>query len=234
MTRIAEDLSGRTFGRLIVLGRDYSRGGRAAWRCLCSCESRTEWTALGDNIRSGGTRSCGCLHREQLRARATTHAESTVSRTTPEYVALMGMVTRCENRETAAFAHYGARGIKVCAGIRHDVTKFIATVGRRPAKGWSIDRIDVDGHYSCGDCDECLSNGWGLNMRWADRATQARNRTDNVFIDYGGRRMCLKDWAAELGINYLTLRSRLVDSGWSVEKAFETPVRRWPSQRGDQ
>ena len=32
-------------------------------------------------------------------------------------------------------------------------------------------------------------------------------------------------WSVELGINYGTLRSRLDDFKWSIEKAFNTPVK---------
>jgi hypothetical protein len=37
--------------------------------------------------------------------------------------------------------------------------------------------------------------------------------------------MCIKDWAKELGIKYITLYMRLQRSGWSVEKAFKTKVK---------
>lgn len=59
------DLTGMRFGRLTVLERAGSVGKSAAWRCRCDCGK--EVTARADNLRSGGTRSCGCLRKDVLR-----------------------------------------------------------------------------------------------------------------------------------------------------------------------
>ncbi|MGU1083844.1 hypothetical protein ACSEN7_26860 [Pseudomonas aeruginosa] len=56
------DLSGREFGLLTVLdkaGRDGT--GKTLWRCECRCGQITFATGL--NLRSGNTKSCGCLKR---------------------------------------------------------------------------------------------------------------------------------------------------------------------------
>ena len=41
--------------------------------------------------------------------------------------------------------------------------------------------------------------------------------------EYHGFRLTLTGWAARLGIDYDVLRLRLAN-GWTVERAFETPV----------
>ena len=60
------DLTGRTFGRLTVIGRvppDTVYGlARPMW--LCECECGTQTAVLGQNLRSHATKSCGCLRRE--------------------------------------------------------------------------------------------------------------------------------------------------------------------------
>lgn len=60
------DLTGRTYGRLTVLERAGSviSGDcvRPTWRCRCVCG--TECIVCGSSLKSGGTRSCGCLRRE--------------------------------------------------------------------------------------------------------------------------------------------------------------------------
>ena len=58
----SEDLTGRRFERLKVIGRS----GKRSWICLCDC-GRTH-TARASNLKRGTTRSCGCLVRE-LRGR---------------------------------------------------------------------------------------------------------------------------------------------------------------------
>lgn len=42
--------------------------------------------------------------------------------------------------------------------------------------------------------------------RWADSYTQARNRTDNVFITINGKTMIQEDWSKELNVSTVTLR----------------------------
>lgn len=61
------DLTGRTFERLTVIhrGPDHvsPKGSTAArWRCACSCGELA--LVRGDYLKSGKTRSCGCLARE--------------------------------------------------------------------------------------------------------------------------------------------------------------------------
>jgi hypothetical protein len=56
-----EDLIGKKFGKLIV--REYYGKGKSdqnLWICDCSCGR--EITTSGDCLRSGGTKSCGCLN----------------------------------------------------------------------------------------------------------------------------------------------------------------------------
>lgn len=55
---------GSKFGRLTVLSRDSSIKGRGYWQCQCDCGEKK--TILSDSLRSGKTRSCGCLAKEQL------------------------------------------------------------------------------------------------------------------------------------------------------------------------
>lgn len=66
----AEDLAGRQFGRVTVLEKVGRSSGRIAiYHCRCECG--TEFDAYASNLKSGRTRSCGCLRREQNIARIT-------------------------------------------------------------------------------------------------------------------------------------------------------------------
>ena len=57
------DLTGRRFGRLVVLELAGSKRGRHLWKCLCDCGTIVYVTT--DRLTAlKGTRSCGCLHRE--------------------------------------------------------------------------------------------------------------------------------------------------------------------------
>ncbi len=55
------NLTHKQFGRLTVLKKSIL--GRYKWLCLCSCGNET--VVATSNLRSGGTKSCGCLHREK-------------------------------------------------------------------------------------------------------------------------------------------------------------------------
>lgn len=50
--------TGNKYGELIVIERDGSIRGLAAWKCLCSCGKYT--TVPGAYLRNGNTKSCGC------------------------------------------------------------------------------------------------------------------------------------------------------------------------------
>ena len=58
-----DDLTGKTFGRLTVLKRDYEKvGANAYWICQCECGKTT--TVRGTDLKQGHTQSCGCLQDE--------------------------------------------------------------------------------------------------------------------------------------------------------------------------
>lgn len=56
------DLVGQRFGRLLVVERVDNIGTQAGWLARCDCGQST--IVRGHKLRSGATRSCGCLHRE--------------------------------------------------------------------------------------------------------------------------------------------------------------------------
>jgi len=64
----AFDLTGKQFDRLTVLRRDgfievgKNKARRRAWLCRCSCGVEKRLTT--DALRSGNTRSCGCLNKD--------------------------------------------------------------------------------------------------------------------------------------------------------------------------
>ena len=61
------DLIGQRFGRLTVVSRAENKCGRTNWHCKCDCGNERDILAI--NLTRGFTKSCGCLHNEQLRER---------------------------------------------------------------------------------------------------------------------------------------------------------------------
>lgn len=57
---MAIDEVGNRYGRLVVIARaENSKHNRRQWLCKCDCGQ--ECVVIGENLRSGQTRSCGCL-----------------------------------------------------------------------------------------------------------------------------------------------------------------------------
>lgn len=194
-------LDGQRFGRWVAIVY------RGRCRYLCRCDCGTEREVFIPSLRRGVSRSCGCLHVELLRARATTHGLTGTS----EHKIWKGIRKRCSNARTEMFSHYGGRGIRVCERWE-SFENFLADMGPRPSPRHSLDRIDNDGHYEPGNC------------RWATRKEQTRNRRKTKFVTWKGERRSVPAWAELLGIPCDTLYHRL--ERWSVERAFTSPYRR--------
>lgn len=60
------DMSGKQYGRLIVIERGKNIGKRTAWLCKCACGNPNQILVRGDHLKSGATQSCGCLHKESF------------------------------------------------------------------------------------------------------------------------------------------------------------------------
>lgn len=104
------DLTGQKFGRLTVIRKvDRRSGSYLVWECACECGAAVE--VASGYLRSGSTKSCGCLKRDITQARATTHGKTN----TPEFVAWCKMRERCSNPNKEEFKYYGGRGIGICA-----------------------------------------------------------------------------------------------------------------------
>ena len=56
------DLTGMKFGKLTVIERKGSIRNKAAWLCKCECGNET--IVASDKLKSGHTKSCGCLKKE--------------------------------------------------------------------------------------------------------------------------------------------------------------------------
>ena len=133
--------TGERFGRLTVIELiPNSKNPKA--RCLCDCGKET--IAQRGGLRNGHSTSCGCLRREVLHAKNTTHGHSG-SRV---YQVWRGILSRCNNPKDPAFENYGGRRIAVEWA---SFEQFLKDMGE-PEKGQWIDRINNNGNYSCENC----------------------------------------------------------------------------------
>ena len=161
-----KNLSGQRFGRLSVVSFVEVRAHKAWWLCRCDCGVECE--RAGIYLRSRDCRSCGCLLRESRRvAKTRRHGDSGSGGTRPTgltYSSWQSMKARCYSPRNMSYERYGGRGIAVCDRWRTSYEAFLADLGHRPSKLYSLDRLDPNGNYEPG------------NVRWATRDEQAGNQ----------------------------------------------------------
>lgn len=58
-----------------------------------------------------------------------------------------------------------------------------------------------------------------------NRAVLSNRINQKRVVDYKGKEVFLRDLAEAKGVKYETVRTRIKNYGWSVEKAIDTPVR---------
>ena len=134
---------GNKYGRLTVIKYDHSRQGNTYWLCQCDCGMTT--VARGNALRTGHTKSCGCIGRETQFQKI--HGESHDNKTRL-YDIWVHMRNRCNNPHREAYKWYGGKGIKVCDEWQHSYQSFFdwATL-HGYSEDLTIDRIDNDKGY---------------------------------------------------------------------------------------
>lgn len=195
------DISGLKVGRLTVI-RMNSPGvnGRPDWLCICECGN--DAIVKGVMLRTGKTKSCGCLKKERMHEGLGKTHGMTRTRT---YKSWSSMVARCNNKADPSFPRYGAVGITVCEDwLRFEA--FFSDMGVRP-EGMTLDRVDGTQGY------------FPANCRWATHAEQQNNIKSNRRIDYMGNSVTARELSVLTGACYSKLRSNIFRLGMGAESA---------------
>jgi hypothetical protein len=205
------NLVGEVFGRLTVI-REVERVNPRKRQFACRCACGAEVGVNLNKLRSGHTRSCGCLHREtilrNLEKRPTSKPRHGMNKS-PEHRAWVHMRQRCSNPNKKEYPHYGGRGIKVCERWV-SFEAFFEDVGPKPGPGYSLDRIDVNGNYE------------PKNVRWATQQQQIENTRVVRMVTINGKTQSQAAWAREMGLSKGCISRRLT-AGWTIEESILTP-----------
>lgn len=209
MKHVFIDMTGKVCGRLTVL-KFLGTGSDQLSRFSCRCECGKETIVTGKSLRSGNTRSCGCVRGESTR----THGATSGLKPTRTYRSWQDMKKRCYNPKHEKYSRYGGRGIIVCERWIDSFENFLADMGERPL-GMTIDRWpNKDGNYEPGNC------------RWSTQKTQTNNRSTNVHITVNGITKTLAQWADSTGIKLGTIWYRL-HKGWKPDDIISPTIGRW-------
>lgn len=139
----------------------------ALYKCgLCG----NEFKANMYHIKTGHTRSCGCLNPRYTHNLAKHRL----------YKTWCNMRNRCYNQEFKQYKDYGGRGIKICEEWL-DVVKFIKWVDEESnwEEGLSLDRIDNDSDYSPENCRFVTGTIQSINQR-----ISKKNKTGYVGVGF--------------------------------------------------
>lgn len=196
-------LEGKKFARLLVLKRvETDKKKDSFWLCLCDCGNKT--IVRGYHLTSGSIRSCGCIKKEIIRSRESTHLLTN----TKLYRIWAGIKQRCFNSNHKNYDRYKGRGITMCDAWKNDFMAFYNwAINNGYKEGLTIERINNDGNYE------------PLNCRWATRQEQANNTSSNHYIIFNGEKHTISEWSKKMGIKYKILEYR-IRKGLSLEKCF--------------
>lgn len=195
---------GDIYGMLSIVKEDGYIYGKRAFIVKCECGNQLR-IGLGQ-LRSGHTKSCGCIRKQKPNRKI--HGESK-SRL---YKIWNNMIHRCYRKNDISYKNYGSREIKVCDEWRDS---FICFKNWAVENGYSeflsIERKDVNKNYSPSNC--C----------WIKFSNQNNNKRNTVYIEFNKEIHTLKEWSAILELPVYILKNRL-RSGWTLEKTFTSPI----------
>ena len=205
-----KDLSGQRFGKLIVLKYvGNNRYQQSLWECLCDCGSVVTVNRVG--LKSGGTKSCGCIKSNMVREKYTIHGMASSANRHRLYKIWARMLQRCNNPKNKGYKDYGGRGITVC----DEWQKF------EPFMKWAFD----NGYKDSLEIDRRDNNkGYSPeNCRFVTRSQNMLNTRYNRLVTINGETKPATTWARIAEIKKSTFFARL-GYGWEGEDLLRSPA----------
>lgn len=200
---------GKQFGAIVAVKFSHIQHDQI-WEFECGCGKH--FLARLAAVKNGHTRSCGCLLKDVLIRRNTTHGYAARDKQSHIYRVWKSMRKRCNNPKSKDFRLYGGKGVKVCSRWQ-DFKNFHDDMAASYQPGLEIERLDSNGDYSPENC------------KWGTEREQALNTNRAHLVTFRGETLNLSLWAERFGLAYELLRQRL-KAGWSMEESISRPSRR--------
>ncbi len=208
-----KDLTGKKYGKLVVLSLSPERGKNRGTKWICRCECGNEIIVWGGNLKKENRhKSCGC----DYIGPATTHGMSS----NRIFKIWIGIKTRCYNKNYANYKNYGGRGIKMCDSWLNSFENFYEDMKHGYEDDLQIDRIDNNKDYELSNC------------HWTTQLEQANNKRNNRIFKIDGVEKTMAQWARHFNIKYRIVMDRIY-SGWDELEALTTPKGRFYNDEKD-
>ena len=213
-----KDLTGQTFGRLIVLKRVYKDDiAETLWLCKCSCGK--EHITYASGLLNGNTKSCGCLARAHKCDYPKTHGMSYKK----IYRKYIEMKSSCYNKNDSNYHLRGGKGIRMCTEWKDSFEKFYT---------WAMESGYEDSlclHRKNDKLDYSPEN-----CEWIT-ASELRKLTNHnqTYLTLNGETHNLREWSEITGLPYSTISDRNRSKNFkTAEQILLTPLKKSKKKKG--
>lgn len=201
------DLTGQKFGRLTVIKRNGSKNQKAIWECKCDCGNYTMVNT--DRLRSGKTRSCGCIAVEKI---------ASLNKGKSLTIDLVGK--RFGRLVVTGFSHYSEDKKRTYWKCKCDCGKEIITRADSLKNG----HTNSCGCYNKDIVSESkpsvihnLSNTRLFHI-WTGMKTRCYNENATNYDDYGGRGITIcQEWLD----NFASFYNWAIENGYSDDLSID-------------
>ena len=201
--KLVEDL-----GMLLPTEKSKYKARFGLYKCKCG----NTFKSMTHHIKSGRTKSCGCIKKMKMSEISKTHG-LTYHRL---YKTWKSMMQRCNNQGIATYKYYGGRGITVCDEWL-DVRNFIEDMYPTFKEGLTLDRIDVDGNYEPSNCRWVTTTVQGRNTRKIQK-----NNTSGYRGVYLNKRT--GKYVVQIRVNYARINLGTFTTAIDAAKAYDNYI----------
>lgn len=227
------DITGQKFNRLTAV--KFIRSDRTYYYWLFKCDCGNTKIIRKDIVKSGGSKSCGCLNEEQLVSKenikklseiSTKHGMCRNGKKDKFYKTWEGMINRCIITNKKHYNRYYLRGIKVYnrwtkfENFKKDMYQpYLEHVEKFGKIDTTLDRKNNDLGYNKKNC------------RWATHREQMNNTKMNRMITFRNKTKTMSEWARYLEFPYYIINSRINRLNWSTNKALSLPYKQYANTK---
>lgn len=195
---------GQTFGNLTIIEALNSSGQYRMVMAECICGKVKEYSL--DNIKSGKSKSCGCVRPRAVKHGLIHH---------PLYWVFSGMKDRCYNSNSRVYHLYGGSGVRICDEWLNDFLSFYNwAINNGWQPGLEIDK-DIKGTGLLYSPETCC---------FVTEKQNCNKRRSSKYLTFDSETKTVAEWSDLVGLSQQVIYKRM-KRGWSVEKSLTTPLK---------